>query len=138
MRGFNGMSSIHTNLFLENSGNHVEKGFRSCWLRLFCSVLRLCRLLTVCIVALGRFAPASLMQTLSWLISSVAWWACGEPFESKMGKIGSNYNFMYLYDFILAAQMPYFLPVRPLKLELFAHAWGCLKIRILNFAKWFP
>ena len=38
----------------------------------------------------------------------------------------------------LAAQMPYFLPVRPLKLERFAHAWGCLKSRILNFAKWFP
>eukprot|EP00434_Breviolum_minutum_P044350 symbB.v1.2.039602.t1/scaffold6677.1/size16253/1 len=46
-------------------------GEHSAIFALFCSVLRLCRLLTVCIVALGRFAPASLMQTLSWLISSV-------------------------------------------------------------------
>lgn len=46
-------------------------GEHSAIFALFCSVLRLCRLLVVSIVALGRFAPASLMQTLSWLISSV-------------------------------------------------------------------
>ena len=39
-------------------------------LRLFCSVLRLCRGLTLLVTALGRFAPLSLLQTLSWLISS--------------------------------------------------------------------
>ncbi|CAJ1341441.1 unnamed protein product, partial [Effrenium voratum] len=38
---------------------------------LFCSVLRLCRGLTLLVTALGRFAPLSLLQTLSWLISSV-------------------------------------------------------------------
>ncbi|CAL1146543.1 unnamed protein product [Cladocopium goreaui] len=46
-------------------------GEHSAIFALFCSVLRLCRLVVVSIVALGRFAPASLMQTLSWLISSV-------------------------------------------------------------------
>ncbi|CAK9050439.1 unnamed protein product [Durusdinium trenchii] len=46
-------------------------GEHSAIFALFCSVLRLCRVLLVSMAALGRFAPTSLMQTLSWLISSV-------------------------------------------------------------------
>ena len=42
-------------------------------LRLFCSVLSLLRLSVLVVVAVGRFAPITVLQTLSWLLSSVSW-----------------------------------------------------------------
>ncbi|CAE7516158.1 Nup155 [Symbiodinium necroappetens] len=40
-------------------------------LRLFCSVLSVLRLSVLVVVAVGRFAPITVLQTLSWLLSSV-------------------------------------------------------------------
>ena len=42
-------------------------------LRLFCSVLSVLRLSVLVVVAVGRFAPITVLQTLSWLLSSVSW-----------------------------------------------------------------
>ena len=41
--------------------------------RLFCSVLSLLRLSILMVAALGRFAPMTVLHTLSWLVSSAAW-----------------------------------------------------------------
>eukprot|EP00439_Symbiodinium_sp_Y106_P046708 s3098_g5.t5 len=46
-------------------------GEHSAVFALFCSVLSLLRLSVLVVVAVGRFAPITVLQTLSWLLSSV-------------------------------------------------------------------
>ena len=64
-------------------------------LRLFCSVLRLCRVLLVSMAALGRFAPTSLMQTLSWLISSAS---CPLKFAVNDGRQQGHFFVLFAFS----------------------------------------